>query len=121
MSKFEILKSMKVGAKLPFRIIETTQTMDGPRSRICDGMWATWKEAADHLKPFDGSIFATHDLSLMLREGSQVIYREEFYGSDVEASARLTEIWNERTPANGSGYQATIRRYGEGKFYEQIG
>ena len=121
MRRFEILKSMAVGDKLPFRIIETSETMDGPRSRICDGRWASWKEAADYLKPIDPTVFATHELSLYLKEGWTIQYREDFYGSDVEASARLTEIWNERTPANGSGFQATIRRYGEGKPYEQIG
>lgn len=122
MSRFEIFKSMKVGVTRPFRIIETTETFDGPRSRIVDGTWASWREAAQRLRDFGVvDIFASHELSLYLKDGHTVQYREEFYGSDVEASARLTEIWSDRTPANGSGFQATIRRYGEPKFYEQIG
>lgn len=121
MRRFDILKSMTVGDRLPFLIIETTETLDGPRSRICDGRWASWKDAADHLKPIDPTVFATHELSLYLKDCRTIQYREDFYGSDVEASFRLTEIWNDRTPANGSGYQATIRRYGEAKPYEQIG
>lgn len=121
MSRFEILKSMKVGVTKPFRIIETADTLDGPRSRICDGTWASWKEAAEYLRPISAASFATHELSLILKEGSQVLYREEFYGSDVEASSRLTDLWNAHTPANGQSFQATIRRYGEPNFYEQIG
>lgn len=34
----------------PFRIVETNLTIDGPRSRICDGSWATQEEAEAALK-----------------------------------------------------------------------
>lgn len=34
----------------PFRIMETNLTIDGPRSRICDGSWATQEQAEAALK-----------------------------------------------------------------------
>lgn len=34
---------------LPFRLIETTLTVDGLRTRICDGAWSTLGEAQTQL------------------------------------------------------------------------
>ena len=85
------------------------------------GTWSSWREAAEYLRPISAAIFSSHELSLYLKDGHTIQYREEFYGSDVEASARLAEIWNDRTPANGSSYQADARRYGEPKPFDTIG
>lgn len=34
----------------PYFVAETTWTLDGPRTRICDGRWATDEQARDALK-----------------------------------------------------------------------
>jgi hypothetical protein len=33
----------------PFFLVETNDTSDGPRSRVCDGRWATQDEAHGEL------------------------------------------------------------------------
>ena len=119
--RFTIWKSMDAGDLRPFRIIEVTQTVDGPRSRICEGTWKTWREAAEHIRPVDPSIFASHELTILYPDGSKILAREEFYGSDYEAQCRLSDLWNDRTPTNGTGFKGTIRRYGEPKPFDTIG
>jgi hypothetical protein len=121
MSRFEIFKSMKAGVVSPFRIIETNETFDGPRSRIMDGCFKSWREAADHIRPVDATIHASHELTIYYADGSTILHREEFYGSDIEAQKQLTTIWNDKTPADGTGFKATARRYGNPKPFNTIG
>lgn len=37
------------GSAKPFFIVETVFTSDGPRSRVCDGRWATLEEVSKEL------------------------------------------------------------------------
>lgn len=121
MSRFEIFKSLKVGEHRPFRLVETIDTFDGPRSRIMEGSWESWREAAEHVRKVDPFVHATHHIQLLLKEGCTVLYQEQFYGTDLEAEQRLGEMWNDKTPANGSGYLATLRRQDENEPYQEIG
>jgi hypothetical protein len=43
--RYEILRQVTPRTQRPFRIIETLDTKDGPRSRVCNGTWATLDEA----------------------------------------------------------------------------
>lgn len=45
MTKFLVYKQVYPTASKPFRIIEIVLTVDGPRSRICDGCWENFVEA----------------------------------------------------------------------------
>ncbi len=47
--RYEILRQVEPPTHRPFRIVETLDTKDGPRSRVCDGMWATLEEAKEQI------------------------------------------------------------------------
>jgi len=47
MNRFEIYCSCNPSTRKPFRIIETQVTIDGPRSRICDGSYETVFDAQE--------------------------------------------------------------------------
>lgn len=53
MSKFPTLQIVELVGypkpTRPFRLIETFWTVDGPRSRVCDGSWSTFDEAQTQL------------------------------------------------------------------------
>jgi hypothetical protein len=41
-------------------------------------------------------------------ESHSPIHEEVFIGSNLEASRRLTDVWNEKTPCDGTGFRATL-------------
>lgn len=43
--RFRIVEQVDPPARHPFQIVETFQTKDGPRSRLCSGMFTTLEEA----------------------------------------------------------------------------
>lgn len=47
---FALIQIMHPRSRRPFRIIETYQTSDGPRTRIVDGHWPTYNEAWEELE-----------------------------------------------------------------------
>lgn len=47
---FSLIQIMHPRSRRPFRIIETYQTSDGPRTRVCDGHWPTYNEAWEELE-----------------------------------------------------------------------
>lgn len=47
---FQIAKQVSPVTSRPWFIAETTITLDGPRSRIVDGRWATREEAEKYLE-----------------------------------------------------------------------
>lgn len=44
----EVAKLETSGTHRPYFIIERVATSDGVRTRVCDGFWASKKEAQDH-------------------------------------------------------------------------
>jgi hypothetical protein len=120
MSKFAIIKMMGPVTDRPFRVLETTGTIDGPRTRIAEGCWDTWDKAAHHLKQFTAENFATHQLSIGYADG-RVLRQEDFHGTDHEAEGQLDDMWVTDVPLNPGGMRAYARRYREQKPFYEIG
>jgi hypothetical protein len=49
-SLLQLYKQISPETRIPFRIIETYETVDGLRSRVVDGGWKTEEEAREALK-----------------------------------------------------------------------
>lgn len=47
---FALIQIMHPRSRRPFRIIETYETSDGPRTRVADGHWPTYNEAWEELE-----------------------------------------------------------------------
>ncbi len=43
-STFMIIQQLSPPTSRPYRLLETCETSDGPRTRVCDG---TWRESAE--------------------------------------------------------------------------
>lgn len=48
-------------------------------------------------------------------------YEGEFIGSPGDAERHLSDMWNEHTPADGTGYRATLRETGQRRIHQAIG
>jgi hypothetical protein len=47
--KLEVAQLVSIWSSKPFFLVETNITSDGPRTRVCDGRWATQDEAHGEL------------------------------------------------------------------------
>ena len=48
--KFSIYMEVTSHPRWDYRILETTMTSDGPRTRVCDGRWFKLSEAEEMLR-----------------------------------------------------------------------
>lgn len=51
----------------------------------------------------------------------ETVYQEAFTGTDLAAEHRLSKVWTERTPPDGSRFRATLRRNGDRFICMRIG
>ncbi|WLR90947.1 hypothetical protein [Shinella zoogloeoides] len=48
------------------------------------------------------------------------VYYEAINTTELIAEQRLSELWNDHTPADGSRYRATMRRAGDRRIIQSI-
>lgn len=92
----------------------------GPGTRKEHVLW----EAEQCLKAMPG--YAPPDPTHIIRIypigcRGETLYEEPFVGTDLQAERRLSEVWNDQTPPDGSRFRAVLRRTGERRTYMRIG
>ncbi len=51
-------KGFETEPSRPYKILETYMTIDGPRTRCCDGLWHTEREAREALAGYEKKLVA---------------------------------------------------------------